>query len=247
MKTLSQDYFIMHLKALNDNFLASVDQLGTVKVWNVSSGEAKYTFNLSTGDYPFSVHSPMTPLNNNLLATSLNEYDILDNLDFLNRYFIKIWDLKTGKLKYRFDETTGGHNASIECITLLENGYLASADSSGVIKIWDLEKFNLKYTFYMKKKVIRLVSLGHNYIAAGDFEGETRVFDIELGKFKYSLTGLVQSQPGESFNSNVNDMAELENGYLAVAYSGGYIKVWDILNGKLKYYLGENRPWVILV
>ena len=99
----------------------------------------------------------------------------------------------------------------------------------------------------MKKKVIRLVSLGHNYIAAGDFEGETRVFDIELGKFKYSLTGLVQSQPGESFNSNVNDMAELENGYLAVAYSGGYIKVWDILNGKLKYYLGENRPWVILV
>lgn len=230
----------MHLEKLNDNYLASVNEKGIVQVWDINRGDSKYTFNLSSGLLPNTLYSPMLSLKNDLFATSLTEYKINDNFDFENKYFIKIWDLKTGELKFTFDEKNGGHLDKIQCMSLLENGFLASADISGVIKVWDIEKKEIKYTFNTTESILSLISLDHNYLAAGYLSGITRVFNIEIGKLKYSLDGS-SLIPGTIFNSNVNDMALLENGYLAVASSGGFIKIWDMINGKLKFFLDQNN------
>ena len=54
---------------------------------------------------------------------------------------IKIWNSKSCKLLWTFNETNGGHNGSVYTMAYLENGYLASGANSEydfTVKIWDL-------------------------------------------------------------------------------------------------------------
>lgn len=103
-------------------------------------------------------------------------------------------------------------------MTVLKNGYLASADAEGVIKIWDTDNGVLIRTLTGHTGAVNsLAVLQNGYLASGSSDNSIKIWDTENGVLNGTLIG----------NVNVNALAVLENGNLA---SSSYqeIKIWDI-------------------
>ena len=50
---------------------------------------------------------------------------------------IKIWDIKSSRLRYTFDWSNDGHTNFIDSMVLLPNGNLASGSGDFSVKIWN--------------------------------------------------------------------------------------------------------------
>jgi len=105
--------------------LISGDKNGTIKVWNVRTGELLRTvFNKTKDGLKYSIkcliNSPLRP-NEILIASCLSHIRVLD----LNSYYITL------KLK--------AHSQQLNSIEFLTNEILLSSSTDSTIKIWNLE------------------------------------------------------------------------------------------------------------
>jgi WD40 repeat protein len=78
----------------NFDLLASGNLKGTFHIWNITSGERIFEMKGRTTQV-----SVLTSLEENLLASGSND--------------IRIWNLKSGEIKFKFDKTNVGHLVNI--------------------------------------------------------------------------------------------------------------------------------------
>jgi NTE family protein len=100
---------------LNDGTLASASRVGTIKMWDISTGEEIKTLKGHTDGV-----TSLILLNDGILASA--SYDKT----------IKLWDISTGKEI----KTLKGHTDGVISLILLNDGILASASYDNTIKLW---------------------------------------------------------------------------------------------------------------
>ena len=112
---------VSFLLSLENNLLASIDVsfVSSIQIWNLTSGQIKYTFDKTNGGHTGTISS-LSSLENNLLASGgAGDFDI------------RIWDLNVGILKHRFNRSSGGHCQTVKVLTPLGGNLLASGGDRG--------------------------------------------------------------------------------------------------------------------
>jgi WD40 repeat protein len=142
----------------NSDLLASGNLIGTVYILNITSGDLVFEFKGHTTQV-----SVLTGLKENLLASGSND--------------IRIWNLTSGEIKFKFDKTNGGHSGYTRVLTLFEDHYLASSGIGDTdINLWDLREGTLKHKANLSigghcQSISVLTSLGNDLLASGADRG----------------------------------------------------------------------------
>jgi WD40 repeat protein len=171
---------------------------------------------------------------------------------------IRIWDIKTRKIKATLNGHDGGVNAvaiSPDSKILVSAGGAAQTDTDKNIKVWDLEKKSKK-----GKNIFPLLRslAGHNQgitslvftpdgktLISSSYDKTIQIWDVSSGKLLNTLTGhgnwvksIAVTSDGRSLASGGGDLKD---------NTDNTIKIWDITTGKLKQILkGYNSQILYL-
>jgi len=231
--------YVLSLVSLKNGHWASSSNDKTIKIWDLTLGKLKYTFDESN-DGHLSGIDYLALLNNGYLASCSSVFGVSG--------VIKVWDISNQKLKYTFNSTNGGHNGSIFDLIALKNGYLASASEDKTVKIWDVTEGKIKTTFDSKNGghlsiVWSLLSINTNLMAsgAGDIydseKGELKIWNLKNNKLEYTYD---KSNGGHS--NRIYSFVLLENGEFATGSVDKTIKIWSPTNASkntaIDYWIG---------
>ena len=147
---------------------------------------------------------------------------------------IKIWNLKTGKLK----STLAGHTQPVDSVAISPDGQtLASGSYDHTIKIWNLKTGKLKSTLTGHTQTVNSVAISpdRQTLVSGSYDHTIKIWNLTTGELKTTLTG--HTQP-------VNSVAISSDGQTLVSGSGdNTIKIWNLATGGLKTTLtGHTYP-----
>ena len=193
----------------------------SVKVWNLSTGILKYTFDSTSAGHTNFVGALTFLKSTSLLASGSDDY------------LVKIWDLSVGRLRYNFN-----HTYPITALASLYRNLLATA-SYNMIKIWDISSGNLKYTYDSSNGghsagVNTIIPLENNLLASGGYmpDNSVKVWNISAESLKFSFN-FTNSGHGDQ----ITCLTQLNTDLLASGSYDGSVKVWNITSGNLKYTL----------
>ncbi len=198
------------LAYLNDiNYLASGSWDMKVKIWNLSNGELKHTFEGHLGHVDC-----LISVTKDLIASGSWDGSI------------KIWDIVNLNLKYTLGNLD--HNWIITMIALNDDQIVSGSMQD--IKIWNINTGKLRYTFDRSNGgpsgwVESLLLIGLKYLAVGSDDKKIRIFDLNKGIVKYTL-----DKTNGGHNGQVNSLISINDRLLVSGSSDGCIKVWNIFN-----------------
>ena len=181
--------------------LASASADGTVKVWNVETGELDHRLPRGGPALAALAASP----DGRRLAVARADNSIL------------LWDVnekkKSGALK--------GHTKSINQLAFSPEGrWLASAGQDGRLILWDMESGEARYTFrgYVNEVMATAFSPSGRWVASGDARGEVKYWSTETGK----TLAYFQAHEGK-----ITTLAFSPDGeWVAVGGTGGFLKLF---------------------
>ncbi len=127
---------------------------------------------------------------------------------------IKVWDLKTKRCTYTFQELEREAGAFA-----ISNKTLFAGCEDGTIKIWDLETKNCTGTLPGHQEMVKAVAISDETLIAGLRDGTITIWDLK----SKSCTARIQAHPGE-----VRDLAISNNQIFSSGYWDCQIKVWDL-------------------
>ena len=253
--------------------LASAFSDGSVRVWDITSGQRKTTLTGHTGVVSSVDFSPdgLT-----LASASLNISVESASWD----KSIRLWDITSGQLK----NTLTGHTGSVESVAFSPDGLtLASASGDDSIRLWDITSGQLKNTLTGHTGVVSSVAFSPDglSLASAFSDGSIRLWDITSGQLKNTLTGHTSRVSSVAFSPDGLTLASASassidsirlwditsgqqlkttltghtNGANIVAFSpdslslasasnDGSIRLWDITSGQLKNTLTGHTGWV---
>ena len=236
---------------LNPGTIASGSDDGTIKIWDVASGELQKTLK----DNSIRYISKLIKLSDGRIATISRQgqpgpYD----------RFISIWNITSGQIELNLYDQQQDY---ISDIIELHDGTIASASPDYAITIWDLtsgkqlRKFDLQsaaqslYELHDKQIIFTTywsggpAFLGTLDLASGqvtrshscNFMNPLTVLkngNIAFGCGKKLIILDTHNQTKEFGNSlNALSVIELKDGRLVTGLSYGVIKIWDVNSGTL--------------
>ena len=192
--------------------LATASQDGTAKVWDVSSGEEKFTLDILRQS---GVNAIVYSSDGQLLATSSDDGQA------------NVWDANTGRelLSLR------GHTNEVWAIVFSADGKrIATASIDGTAKIWNATTGELLRTFAGQGGCVGSVAFspdGMRAVTASCDNSLAKVWDINSGQELLTV-----STPEDEFTSAIFSPDGAQ-----VAF-GNY--VWDGVTGKLLFHLSGH-------
>ncbi len=147
---------------------------GTLRVWDIDSGECIHILRLNQDRVAPFIYD-IKILRNNIIAVPIGNY-------------VQIWDAIKGEriaiLK--------GHKGLIHSIIELDNNIIVSSVPGGAIRVWDINQSKcINIIINNKEPISRLISHKDNLIIAGTYAGSIYVYKsgidfqdrlLELGK-----------------------------------------------------------------
>ncbi len=146
---------------------------------------------------------------------------------------IKIWDIKTGRLR----RTLTGHTDEVASISYSPDGKkLASSSHDNTIKLWNSRTGSLLYTLIGHEDWVNFVAFSPDgrILASASNDQTIKLWDVSRGELLHTLTGHRQLVTSLSFSPD---------GLALVSSSWDRsIKLWDIYAGKYRRTLsGHNN------
>ncbi|KIM99418.1 hypothetical protein OIDMADRAFT_56552 [Oidiodendron maius Zn] len=191
----------------NSTRLASASWDGTVKIWDINSGECIQTLG---GDDAKA--QSITFSHDSTRLTSASGDDT-----------IKIWD--TGS--YKCLQTLRGHNASVTSIAFSHDStWLVSASDDNTVKVWDMNSYQCLQTLEGHKTAVMSAAFTHNStrLASASSDGTVKIWDIISGECLQTLKGHGAVVWSVAFS---HDSTRLTS-----ASGDGTIKIWATSSGE---------------
>ena len=237
---------VISLISINKNCLASGDDEGTIKIWNLDDesdvktlrGHSEHVWSmvLLNGDRLASAGEDnliqiWDLKENELLRTLVGHTDQVyalvlwenENLLVSGSFdsTIKIWNYNTGTLI----ESLEGHRGPVCTLTYTTSDCLASGGDDMVVRIWNLKKnICIKKLKGHKKNVYALKYLGNERLASAGEDKTIIIWDLLKSNLLRTLKGHLEG---------ILTLSLLKNGYLASGGQDETIKIWNLDEGKL--------------
>ena len=175
----------------------------TIKVWNLATGEEKFTL---TGHNDSVIALAVTPNGKEVISGSWDKT-------------IKVWNLETGEEQL----TLTGHSSPVYAVAVTPNGKkVISGSEDNTIKVWNLETGEEQFTLTGHISSVNTVAVtpNGNEVISGLGDKTIKVWNLETGEEKFTLTG---------HSNSVNTVAVTPNGKEVISASGdNTIKVWNL-------------------
>ena len=96
---------------------------------------------------------------------------------------IKVWDLTTGQLKHKWDNSKTDHQGSVRALCMAAPCVLASGGQDKTIRIWDLTSGRQIRTLVGHADTVScLGKLAHGELVSGSFDKNVRVWEWQSGE-----------------------------------------------------------------
>lgn len=215
--------FVSDCVLSNDGqFAMSASWDKTLRLWNLATGEAKYSFAEHTKD----VLSVAFSADNTKIVSAGRDKTI------------KLWNT-VAECKYNIVEN--GHNEWISCVRFSPNAQSPVIVSGGwdkVVKVWNLNNCKLMTNLIGHSGVVNTVCVSPDgsLCASGGKDGTAMLWDLVKGEHLYSL------ESGETISA----LAFSPSRYWLCAATPKSIKIWDLESkrvvAELKPELKKNNP-----
>jgi WD40 repeat protein/serine/threonine protein kinase len=192
---------------LDGRFAISGSWDGTLRMWNLQSGESVRTLEGHT-DWVIAV--AVTPDGVRAISASSDRT-------------LRVWDLESGQSL----RTLEGHANRVNAVAVTPDGARAvSASSDRTLRVWDLENGQLLRTLEGHLDVVNAVAVtpdGHGAVSASS-DHTLRVWDLEGGQLARTLQVNVDW---------INAVVITPDGRRAISGSGDdTLRVWDLASGQ---------------
>ncbi|MDH6098182.1 WD40 repeat domain-containing serine/threonine-protein kinase [Anabaenopsis sp. FSS-46] len=151
---------------------------------------------------------------------------------------IKLWDVRTGKVRRTLTGFFTGHSDSVYSVGFSPDGQtLASGSGDKTIKLWDVTTGKVRHTLTGHSDSVCSVGFSPDgqTLASGSRDKTIKRWDVNTGKVRHTLTG----------HSNwVNSVVSPDGQTLASGSDDNTIKLWDVKTRKLRHTLTGHSKWV---
>ncbi|MFA6038326.1 MAG: hypothetical protein WC748_09445 [Legionellales bacterium] len=116
------------------------------------------------------------------------------------------------------------HSASVNALTVLHNGWLASGSDDNSIKIWEVNSHDIQLLHTMKGHsygVSALTVLSNGWLASGSGDHTIKIWEVNSQGVK-----LLHTIQGHS--NGIESIIALPNGWLASGSDDKTIKIWEV-------------------
>ena len=172
------------------NTLASGCDDGTIRLWNVGTGDLRYTLKEHTDSVSSISYSP----DGNTLASGCDDGTI------------RLWNVGTGDLRY----TLKGHRRSVPSVAFSSDGNtLASGSYDNTVRLWDVGTGDLRHTLKGHTDGVSSVAFSSDgsTLASGSFDSTIRLWNVGTGDLRHTLKGHTSSVHSVAFSSDGNTFA----------------------------------------
>lgn len=249
----------------NNNQLASASVDGTIKFWNVKTGDkqsivtkhkrinsvsfshdgkilasssADGSIKLWNTDTLEEIKPALAGHNNWVNSLSFNPKDSTKLASASNDETVKVWDIKKGETI----KSLKGHNEFSSVRFSFDGKTLAAASFDNTIRLWDtktgIEKSNSPLIGHGNK--VSSISFSHDgkYLASGSFDKTIRIWNLKTGEVK-TLKGHTGKVESVSFSP--------DGKILASGSADKTIKLWDVTKGKEIKTFAQHQDNVLSV
>ncbi|KAI9363290.1 WD40-repeat-containing domain protein [Pilaira anomala] len=129
---------------------------------------------------------------------------------------LKVWDIKTGRLKF----TLEGHSGSVLCLQF-DDRYLITGSSDSTLIVWDIHTGRKIKSFVGHGESVLNVKLLGNTVVSCSKDRTVRIWNLEKGTLEMTLRG---------HRAAVNAV-QFKNDKIVSASGDRTIKIWDIHTG----------------
>ena len=187
---------------------------GTVRLWDVDSGQIKDTL----PEHTIWVNSVAFSPDGATLASSHMDYTV------------RLWDVPSRQIEIKNSLTLPGHIVWSGSVAFSPDGAtLASGHGDGAVRLWDVVSSRAELILLQKHQGAVLsvaYSPDGGTLASGGYDGTVRLWDADSGQFKTTLKG---------HNGPVSSVAySLDGATLASGSNDDTIRLWDVDSGQLK-------------
>nr|XP_036587219.1 beta transducin-like protein HET-E2c [Colletotrichum truncatum]KAF6797950.1 beta transducin-like protein HET-E2c [Colletotrichum truncatum] len=251
LQTLEGHQYHVNSIAIFGTLLASVSDDGTMKLWNIVSGQCLRTIERRVSNYESDVVSDGRQLwascddtievwdvtSGQYIMTLNGHSDVVTSLALLGEQLasgssdktVKIWNAASGQHLM----TLQGHTDDVTSLAFV-GSQLASGSSDKTIKLWDAVSGEHIMTIEGHSTGIMSIALSRTQLASASTKTTIEIWDAVSGQHITSLKG---------HKRTVNALAFLEN----LLASGSYdstIKVWNTISGQCLQTLEGHRMTV---
>ncbi len=242
--------------------LASGSDDGTIRLWEVATGNLVRTLSGHTGLVRSVAFSPDGRLlasgssdqtirlwevaTGNLVRTLSGHTSWVESVAFSpdGRLLAsggdqtRLWEVATGNLV----RTLSGHTGSVNSVAFSPDGrLLASGSDDGTIRLWEVATGNLVRTLSGHTIWVESVAFSPDgrLLASGSDDGTIRLWEVATGNLVRTLSG---------YTGQVQSVAFSPDGrLLASGSSDQTIRLWEVATGNLVRTLSGHTNWVFSV
>ncbi len=202
--------------APDGTWLASVDDVDSVWIWDLTSGLRDSLSSAVVRWGPKAKRAVVAPDGSWVASTGFDGT-------------VDIWDPATGTLR----GVLRGHTAIVRAVAVTPDGmWLISADDGGTVRIWELAtgagQTNLTTTAGISRRGSTALTFASDgaWLASASMDGTVQIWDPTTGTLRTHLTG--DDRP-------VDALAAAPDGtWLANANRDGTVRVWDPVTGNVR-------------
>ncbi len=199
--------------------LASASHDGTLRLWDVASGQTLREFRGHAKEISCVVFSP----DGTRLASASTDHSI------------KVWNVADGHTCF----TINGHTDKVEDVAYSPDGrWLASTSWDRTVKLWDATTGQEKHSFHGHTAEVRGVAFSPDgrWLASGSSDRTVRIWDVVLAREAQCLRGHSEDIEGVAFSPDGH--------WLASTSWDRTVKMWDISTGRERQTLRGHANWV---